>query len=214
MGYLLKRAQSVIKAIRRHGILKYLKRLNHSFWQKIFKTHHSTVFSRDLNRNMELVPAKIDLEIVSWNEDRRDELFSFLGQYERFDEIQGKLDNGWLPMFGYYNQELVALSWYSFKPIYMTSVELTLTYEGPIAYIEGLRTAQQVQGKSVMTAIITNICKYLYENGAERAYICAGDDNIASQTAIRKSGFTPYERIALTKILFWRWHSRARVAHS
>lgn len=208
MSYIVGRINGISSAVKRHGILNYLGRLISTYSGKLYRVHDATVFRRQLAEPVELIAARVEMDIRPCEEGQRGELLDFLGQFERRDDIQKKLRDGWEPMLGYFLGELRSVSWFSRQPIYVGSIELILDYGDGAAYIEGSRTDKILQGKGVATSIRAHICHYLRQQGVETVYVCAGDDNTASQTVARKCGFLPFEKIRLTTLLMWRRHSR------
>lgn len=210
---MLRKLGNILTAVRRHGLPVYLARLARRAWQSlVFKRHESTVFCRELAGAVELLEAKIPVEVVPFTAERRAELYAFLGRYERPEQIDDHFRAGWMPMLGYHQGRVIAVSWCSLRPIYLDTVELTLDYGARSGYIERTRTDDAMKGQGVAPAIRTRICQYLRDAGCNRVFVSAGDDNVASQTVARKAGFVPYESILLTRVLGFRRHERKRIA--
>jgi len=194
------RIYGVLNAIKRHGILGYTWRLLHRIMQFIYKKQMSTVFRRDLTNDIELLDAKIPLEIRVYQPEDKALLFEFLENYVRHDLIEKILSHGLTPMLGIVNNEIIALSWFTTNPLYLESLNLTLDYGNQTGYIEGSRTDDRFKGKSIAPAIRTRICKHLRGIGMKQVFVAAGDDNIASQSVARKCRFEPYESITMRRI--------------
>jgi GNAT superfamily N-acetyltransferase len=203
---------NVVAAVRRHGLFRYLNRLATNVWRYlIYKRHRSTVFRRDLAGPVELIQAKVPLDVVPYTGEHRTELYEFLAQFQPPEHIDGCFRSGWMPMLGYYQGRLVGLSWLSLSPIYLDSVELTLDYGERSGYIEYTRTDSAMKGLGIAPAIRSWICHYLREAGCKQAFVSVGNDNLASQAVAKKCGFAAYESIVLTRILGIRRHERQRI---
>lgn len=206
---LQQRIRGIIKAIKRHGVLNYIQRLFHRIWQTIYKKQVSTVFRRDLSEEVELLDAKIPVEIRVYESVDKKILYKFLSQFVREDLIDKTLDQGMIPMLGFVNDKLIALSWFTTDSVYLESLDLTLKYGNNTGFIEGSRTDESVRGKSIAPAIRTRICKHLRDMGMRQVFVVAGDDNLASQAVARKCLFKPYESITMRRILgFHSYHRK------
>jgi hypothetical protein len=205
------RIRGVLNAVKRHGILGYAWRLLHRIMQFIYKEQVSTVFRRDLANDIEILEAKIPLEIRVYQPKDKDLLFEFLTSYVRQDLIEKTLMQGLTPMLGIVNNEIIALSWFTTNPLYLESLNLTLDYGNKTGYIEGSRTDDRFKGKSIAPAIRTRICKYLRDIGMKQVFVAAGDDNIASQAVAKKCRFEPYESITMRRIFMLHNYRRHKL---
>lgn len=209
MGYLVSRLNNTRKALRRHGLAAYLSRLTGAMYHSLVGRHVSTVFRRDLTGEVRVLDAKVPLDVRVYTPDRRQEVIAFLSAYLRQDIIERHLDvEGWTPMLGYHEGRLVALSWFSDKPLYVESIDLTLDYGPGCGYIEHTQTDDSMWGKGIAPAIRSRICDHLKQIGLKEVYVSAGDDNPASQAVARKCGFVPHESVEYTRLLWYRRHRR------
>lgn len=208
MKYLHQRIQGVLKAVHRHGLLKYTWRLLRTVTESIYRKQVSTIFRRDLAGGVDLLDAKIELDVRPYQQQYQSALFEFLTQYERKDLIEEALSKGMIPMLGFVEANLVALSWFTTKPLYLESLELNLDYGDGSGYIEGSRTDDSVKGMGIAPAIRTRICKYLYDSGYKQVFVAAGDNNPASQAVARKCKFLPFESITMRRFLWIHHYSR------
>lgn len=209
MAYLDDRLQNTWRAVRRYGLGGYLARLAGSVRHRLACRQVSTIFRRDLAGDVKVLDAKVPLEVKVYTPDRREEVVDFLSRYLRKDIIDRHLDvEGWTPMLGYHEGRLVALSWFSEKPLYVESIDLTMDYGAGVGYIEHTQTDDSMQGKGIAPAIRSRICHHLKERGRTAVYVAAGDDNPASQAVARKCGFVPHESVEYRRLLWYRRHRR------
>ncbi|HXH02173.1 MAG TPA: GNAT family N-acetyltransferase [Candidatus Competibacteraceae bacterium] len=210
-GYLTYRVQHAWQMLNWHGPRQYLGRLAQRWGQGLYKRHDSIVFRRDLRAPVQLLPAKVALTVEAYTEPRREEVFRFLDHHMRRDLAERHLADGWTPMLGFYEGELVALSWFTLSPLYLDSVELYLDYGGRSGYIEGTYTDDRMRGLGVAPAVRSHICAYLRELGCDQVFVAVGEDNTSSQAVARKCGFSPFESICLRRLLGWRRYQRHRL---
>jgi hypothetical protein len=208
MNYFYQRPRGVLRAIKRYGIFKYTKRLLHAAWGDVYKKQISTVFRRDLSDEVDILNAKVKLDIRVYLPSDKEVLYEFLTKYVRQDIIDNTLSQGLTPMLGFSGDELVALSWFTTEPLYLESLNLTLNYDEDAGYIEGSRTDDSMKGKSIAPAIRTRICKHLRDIGKKHVFVVAGDDNQASQAVALKCLFLPYESITMRRFLWLYNYSR------
>lgn len=208
MNKLYDKLMNIKRSIRRHGLLVYLKRLLRDYREKIYKTHESTVYRRVIEDSVELLNAKVNLDVQVYSEKQKQLLYDFLTAYEKKETVDSFFENGMKPMLGFVDNKLIAVSWYTTNPLYLDSVELTVDYGKHASYIERTRTHESMQGKGIAPAIRTKICSHLNELGYKEIYVVVGDDNKASQAVAKKCLFKPYESIKLKKYLGIRKHYR------
>lgn len=198
--------------MRRHGVAGYLSRLGRGLRDRVIRRQVSTVFRRDLGGEVTLLDARVPLEVVPYTPDKRADVIGFLGRYLRKDIVERHLDvEGWIPMLGYHEGRLVALSWFSDHPLYVESIDLTLDYGPGCGYIEHTQTDESMQGKGLAPAIRSRICHHLKQMGMKEVFVSAGDDNPASQAVARKCGFAPHEAVEYNRWLWYRRHVRRRL---
>jgi GNAT superfamily N-acetyltransferase len=203
---------NALGAVRRHGVGGYLARLACGVRGRLFRHQVSTVFRRDLESEVTLLDARVPVEVVPYTPEKRTDVIDFLGRYLRKDIVERHLDvEGWTPMLGYHEGQVVALSWFSDHPIYVESIDLTLDYGPGVGYIEHTQTDASMQGKGLAPAIRSRICDHLKRMGMKEVYVSAGDDNPASQAVARKCGFAPHESVEYTRWLWYRRHRRRRL---
>jgi len=213
VSYLNDRFVSIRRSVRRHGLPTYVARLADDLRRAWFGTQVSTVFRRDLTGEVKPIDAKVPLTVEVYTPDKRDEVIRFLDPYLRRDVVERHLDEeGWIPMLGYHEGRLVALSWFSPRPLYVESTDMTLDYGEGCAYIEHTQTDESMWGKGIAPAIRTRICLHLQGQGFKEVYVSAGDDNTASQAVARKCGFVPHEQVAYVKRPWGRRQIRRRLA--
>jgi hypothetical protein len=208
MNKLYAKFMNIRRSIRRHGLLVYLKRLLRNYREKIYKTHESTVYRRVIENPVELLDAKVDLDVQAYSEKQKQLLYEFLTSYEKKDIVDSFFKQGMKPMLGFVDNKLISVSWYTTKPLYLDSVELTVDYGKHASYIERTRTHESMQGKGIAPAIRTRICSHLNNLGYKDIYVVVGDDNKASQAVAKKCLFKPYESIKLKKYFGIRRHYR------
>lgn len=210
MSDLVGSLRNAASAARRYGVMAYAWRLGKRLRQKVYKHKLSTVFQRDLVESVELLEAKVPIDVRPFTDDQWTELYAFLGQYQPPASIDTHFGAGWRPMLGYHAGRLIGVSWFSAVPIYVESIELRLDYGLNCGYIEDTRTDDSMHGKGVAPAIRSHICRHLRDIGCRRVFVCVGDDNAASQAVARKCAFVPYESVTLTRFLWFRRHERIR----
>jgi hypothetical protein len=197
-------------ALKRHGFAEYSLRLARRAGEIAYRRHAATVFRLELQCPPPLLDARVDVEIVLYAPRMHSELHRFLGVHLRPDIIDGRLADGWTPALCFFDGRIVALSWFATSPIYLESLECILDYGAGVGYIEGSRTDAEMKGLGLAPAIRSRICRHLYEVGCREVYVCVGDDNASSQAVARKCGFTTFESVVLTRVLWYRHYRRTR----
>jgi hypothetical protein len=204
------RIDNALAALRRYGTLEYSRRLLVHFRQIAYKHHRATVFRRDLSDPVPVLEPAIPLQFSPYTDNLNSDLHRFLDPHIRIDVTESRLAAGWRPLMAYFQGRVVALSWYSTRPVYIDGIESRLDYGKDAGYIEGTRTDEKFRGLGIAPAIRTRICNVLRLFGCSKAYVCAGDDNMSSQAVALKCGFLPYESIEITRVFLHRRIVRTR----
>ena len=194
-------------ALRRHGPVNYSRRLLFYFGRFAYKRHRAIVFRRDLTEPVDILDASAPLEFEFYSGNRNGDLHAFLDHHLRIDVVEARLRDGWTPVLAYYRGTVVSVSWFNTSPIYLDTLECNLDYGPGAGYIEGSITSEDMRGTGIAPAIRSRICRHLRGLGCKIVYVSAGEDNKASHAVARKCGFTPFETIEVTRVL---WHRRYR----
>lgn len=208
MSTLSSRLSNASAALRRYGLRRYSARLAQRGSKLVYMRHAAMVFRRDLVTPVIALSAKVPIRIEPLSKDGHGILYDFLSAHVRKDIIAWRLSQGWTPMVGFFQDKPIAASWYSTQPLYLESLGLFLNYGDGSGYIEGTITDERLRGMGVAPAIRTQVCARLREMGCKQVFVCAGEDNEASQAVARRCGFVPYEAITLTRILGTRHYER------
>ncbi len=214
MGNIVLRFDNAMASLRRHGTWEYSRRLMAYFSRLLYKTHDATVFRCDLAHPVPELETKLPVQFATYNDLWQVELHRFLDPHLRPDITELRLKAGWRPLLALFQGRIAGLSWYSIRPVYIEGIESYLDYGQGAGYLEGTRTDDRVRGQGIAPAVYTRICNIIRDLGCSQAYVCAGDDNAASQAVSLKSGFHPYQSVRLRRFLWFRCVHRAPISYS
>ena len=205
---MISRFTRVRASVRRHGALAYFRRLSADFMDKLFHRQVACIFvlEEGVAPSTSLVNDALTVEEVVLPP--KGPVKRFLNAYVPRAVVDFRIRSGWRLMAASKDGKVLGVSWFNLDRIYVATIDTLLEYGDSSGYIEGTVTGLDARGQGVAPAIRVYICKRLREMGAKKIYVCAGDDNPASQAVAKKCGFVPYERVEFHRLLFRKWKRR------
>jgi ribosomal protein S18 acetylase RimI-like enzyme len=175
-----------------------LKKTRHA----IFRTNHASWYARDLNRPFEDLPAKIPIEI-EWDFSKTLEWMK--ANSDAVDVIPKELETAVRENHYYPNVrhegEIIGFIKVGRGDVYVMDFDMNVHFQDHTAFIYDTYVNPDYRGKRIAPALITDVMRFLKQNGYDRLMCHIPLWNTASRSTYRKCAFEEIEHIRYFKLL-------------